>query len=241
VLDVDHSSWNAIQALENKLERLMYFGYSTFNHSGAEPRMRYVLPFERPLVCTGTQWRAAWPVLMEALGLLEYADPKCSNAARVYFLPQRQVRADPRVVSNMRNGFMLVPGDYLPRWPQGTVTERHYQGDVKRSELEPVMASERVLQAAEQALVRLGPAIQGCGGDQTTFKAGAILLNDYALPESQAMDLALTWNTHNEPPWEEEELALKLANGAMYAQKTYGCAREAVELNQEMERIARGS
>ncbi len=92
-----------------------------------------------------------------------------------------------------------------------------------RTEFGP--ASQYVLEAARKALQQHGPAIQGAGGDDHTFRAGAILRNDYALTEEEALPIAREWDrTNNQPPWGDDLLA-KLGNGEKYASGPYGESR----------------
>lgn len=96
-------------------------------------------------------------------------------------------------------------------------------------------ASERVLAAARERLERHGPSVKGRGGDQHTYQVGAILLHDFALAEDEAWTLAAEWNDRNtsvpgNPKWSDEKLALKLRNGARYAQGPRGRARALADL-----------
>lgn len=65
-------------------------------------------------------------------------------------------------------------------------------------------------------------AVEGHMGDQFTFVISCKVLN---LGVSEEMAVALItelWNPHCVPPWEEEELAVKIANAAAYAQNEAG-------------------
>lgn len=69
-------------------------------------------------------------------------------------------------------------------------------------------------------LKRTPPAIQGDGGDFTTFKTAA-RVRDFAVSESVALDLMLDhWNPRCEPPWDPEELQAKVNNAYRYAENT---------------------
>lgn len=86
-------------------------------------------------------------------------------------------------------------------------------------------ATPEDLAAAATALELHGPAIEGHGGDEHTFKAGAILTHDWALTDVEAWPLFCDWNDTCQPPWELTELRTKLNNGAKYGERPYGCAR----------------
>jgi hypothetical protein len=86
-------------------------------------------------------------------------------------------------------------------------------------------ATPEELEGAELALELHGPAVQGSGGDAHTFRAAALLTHDFALTEEEAWPLLWLWNKSCDPPWSDEELALKLRNGAEYGQGEYGARR----------------
>jgi len=90
---------------------------------------------------------------------------------------------------------------------------------------------------ARLAIQELGQAVSGAGGDLLTFKAGALLLNDFALPEEEAFKLALEWNLNNKPPWEPEQLREKLRNGGTYARKAFGNRSAAAELRAALKNV----
>ena len=89
-------------------------------------------------------------------------------------------------------------------------------------------------------LKRTPPAIQGDGGDFTTFKTAA-RVRDFAVSESVALDLMLDhWNPRCEPPWDPEELQAKVNNAYRYAENTPkepGSEFEAVEFVQDLHKL----
>lgn len=102
-------------------------------------------------------------------------------------------------------------------------------------------ATPDVLGEAAAALLEHGPAIEGEGGDEHTFKAAAILMNDFALTEDEALPLLEEWNETCDPPWEEEDLLTKLQMGGRERAKApeYGCKRRPDFLAELLERLAR--
>ena len=76
---------------------------------------------------------------------------------------------------------------------------------------------------ARQYLLNSAPvAIEGEGGDQTTF-ATANRLKDYGVSESNALKLMLDhWNDNCQPPWEAADLAQKVRNAYSYGQNQIG-------------------
>lgn len=67
-------------------------------------------------------------------------------------------------------------------------------------------------------------AIEGAGGDDTTFRVAA-RLRDFGLSSVFAFDLlSSSWNERCAPPWEEEELRRKVENAYLYATGSAGSA-----------------
>src|SRR5262249_9055911 len=61
------------------------------------------------------------------------------------------------------------------------------------------------------ARLRTREAIQGRGGDRTTYWAACVLVKDFALSVEQALPLLKEWNATNcKPPWNEADLLRKL-------------------------------
>ncbi|MBB3980115.1 hypothetical protein GGQ64_005362 [Rhizobium azooxidifex] len=80
-----------------------------------------------------------------------------------------------------------------------------------------------VAKATTWLMLRAPKAIEGEGGDQNTFQTAA-MLRDFGLSQAVALDLMLEhWNeSHAEPPWQPDELALKVQNAFTYATGSWG-------------------
>lgn len=75
---------------------------------------------------------------------------------------------------------------------------------------------------AVRFLTKTDPAIEGDGGDQRTFAVIA-RLKDFGLSRECALRLTLEhWNPRCEPPWEEEELSVKIENAYSYGASPQG-------------------
>jgi hypothetical protein len=71
-------------------------------------------------------------------------------------------------------------------------------------------------------------AIQGLGGDATTYAVCAALVKEYAISEFTALELLLKhWNPKCVPPWEATDLFTKIENANNYAVNTIGTATTA--------------
>lgn len=76
---------------------------------------------------------------------------------------------------------------------------------------------------ARDYLEKADPAVEGDGGDAHTFRVAA-RVRDLGVSEDTALGLMAAWNERCEPPWDPEELAIKVANAYRYAQNPEGSA-----------------
>lgn len=71
-------------------------------------------------------------------------------------------------------------------------------------------------------------AVQGQGGDATTFKVAA-RLKDFGVSANDAVLLMLQWNELCQPPWTPEEIERKVANAYKYGTEAPGAAAPEVD------------
>lgn len=84
---------------------------------------------------------------------------------------------------------------------------------------------------ARQWLIDTAPeAIEGAGGDEATYRTAA-RLRDFGLSEPMALELMLDhWNEEKaSPPWDPDELAIKVGNAFQYASGGWGAKTAAGE------------
>ena len=85
-------------------------------------------------------------------------------------------------------------------------------------------APEIALQRAQRVLATAEPAVQGSGGNATTYRTAATL-RDLGLSAAQTTEAMLgDWNDRCSPPWEAGELARVVHNAFRYAQNEAGAA-----------------
>jgi len=85
---------------------------------------------------------------------------------------------------------------------------------------------EYVEQATDWLINFAPPAIEGESGDHTTFTVAA-RIKDFGVSEESALELLVEyWNENNDPPWEIDDLAKKIANAYAYGQNDLGSATE---------------
>lgn len=71
-----------------------------------------------------------------------------------------------------------------------------------------------VLDRARRYLAKMPPAVSGQAGHDRTFHAACVLVQGFALSESEAYAVLSEWNIGCQPPWSERELRHKLADAA---------------------------
>ena len=81
---------------------------------------------------------------------------------------------------------------------------------------------ENVDQAKRYLLGRAPVAVQGQGGDNTTYKVCAATVRDYALSEHMALKLLTYWNERCTPPWTIEDLQEKVDRALRYGRGSIG-------------------
>ncbi|MHA1559180.1 MAG: hypothetical protein ACTSWI_00695, partial [Alphaproteobacteria bacterium] len=76
-------------------------------------------------------------------------------------------------------------------------------------------------------------AIEGAGGDATTYTVAA-MVRDFSISEPTALDLMLEhWNdTKAIPPWDPEDLAVKVRNAFNYAKNRHGSKAAGFAVNE---------
>jgi hypothetical protein len=102
-----------------------------------------------------------------------------------------------------------------------------------------------VLEAAREALVKHGPAIDQQGGGLHAVQAGMILMHDFALTEDEAWPLFVEWNETCVPPFDVEDdsksddsLRERLRRGQKYGSAEYGCRRTMDALQRALKIVA---
>lgn len=88
-----------------------------------------------------------------------------------------------------------------------------------------VVSSDNAARRAQEFLERYAPlAIQGSGGDETTYKVAA-RLKDIGCAEADALALMLDhWNDRCSPPWNPDDLRTKVRNAYAYGTLPPGTA-----------------
>lgn len=117
----------------------------------------------------------------------------------------------------------------IEKAPEWLVARLASQTKPRRADISASVSS-RAAERAIDYLVNLAPlAVQGQGGDETTFKV-ACKLKDLGCDELLAHELMFErWNSRCSPPWSAEELRGKIANAYSYGQNSPGIDDPSVE------------
>lgn len=87
------------------------------------------------------------------------------------------------------------------------------------------------LALAELLLRRQEPAVEGAGGDAHTYQT-ACRVRDLGVSEDVCLDLMMDeWNPRCSPPWDRDELALKIRNAYDYSTGQAGAKHPALQLD----------
>jgi hypothetical protein len=89
--------------------------------------------------------------------------------------------------------------------------------DVSVSEIDQGSAAKRVKKYLDSAPI----AVEGAGGDDTTYKVCA-RVKDFGLELEAAFELLSDWNDRCQPPWDPRELQIKLERAYRYGQNSVG-------------------
>lgn len=73
---------------------------------------------------------------------------------------------------------------------------------------------EEIIKLAEVYILDAPQAIEGAGGDATTFKVACDLVRGFDLSIDDAMPAMTAWNAKNNPPWTEQDLRRKLESAS---------------------------
>lgn len=79
-----------------------------------------------------------------------------------------------------------------------------------------------VFERARAYVDKCEPAIEGQGGDRVTFRVACVLVNDFGLPDDDALLLMQQWNRNCQPPWSDRDLEDKIQHAHDYAKKPAG-------------------
>jgi len=218
ILDQDHMTEEALAETLIKLGPYKRISYATHSDRPGDRCMRVVLALSEPVA--GADWEQFWDAVTNTLGIP--VDHQTKDVARLFFMPSRPSDADYFFESHegaeldVRMILTLAPAP-VPQVASSSTPSTYGP------------ASQELLDYARKALQKIGPAIQGHGGNDLTRQVWGTLTNNLALTEHEAMPLALEWNATCLPPWDPSELFSGPMRSGQSWNQTYGGERDAVE------------
>jgi len=133
------------------------------------------------------------------------------------------------------HGYVVAPGSTIdgvaytvltdrdPEWVPLTVDKKLKPPYVRSETMREADDNPAAVQAAINFLVSTPPAIEGQRGDETTFITAARLVREMSLSPSKAFELLCEhWNPRCSPPWDLDELRVKVENAAAYGNAEQG-------------------
>lgn len=235
---------NPLDAILDRLEPFQHFWHTSHSHGGIGPSgkpegaIRAVLNLSRPVL--PAEWPVFWIKAIHHLDLGAWIDKVAKDASRLYFFPRYATDAEPLFDSNPTGpkGKVLDVDTLLATQIPGVGTQTHPTVmPLSNTPNSFGPADEATLLAAYHDILKIGPAIEGQAGDNRTFAVCARLQNNWALTEAEVWPLLRLWNATCIPPWDETELATKLANAKAYASDSFGDARQAHQYQIECDTI----
>lgn len=111
----------------------------------------------------------------------------------------------------------------LPDWLAPSLRSNRQRVAKSETPLVDLDQPKNIELAKDYLLHRAPEAIEGAGGDETTYRVAA-RCRDYGLSEGVVLDLMLEhWNeVKASPPWAPDDLATKVANAFSYASGAWG-------------------
>jgi len=159
--------------------------------------------------------------------------------------PSTVAKLGPKLDTRGEGGYVLVPPSYVrdgkgidgpytyegecneirpaPAWIAGDIARlRDHQSAADNTELDLPASVERA-RTLLRNYVQVGDvAIEGQGGDNRTYQVACEVLALGLSPALTWQVMSDEWNEHCVPPWDEEELAVKVTNAAEYMQNDIG-------------------
>lgn len=193
----------------------------------------------------GPEGAEAWAELQIENGFVEtYTVASPREGQHLYFfgeLPTSVNRIRMKVDTRGNGSYALVPPSRLdgypnpyrvidartpaelPAWiPTHPGLQKREKATASYTDLDQPQNISRATRLLKDYVERGKVAKEGAGGDETTYRTACEVLN-LGLSEEAAVELLDTvWNPHCLPPWERDELAIKVSNAASYAQNEAG-------------------
>jgi len=109
-----------------------------------------------------------------------------------------------------------------PEWIVKKCNEKRVTKKAAKKSGKKISQKGAMIRAKEYLLQQAPVAIEGAGGDQTTFTV-AVRLKDFGLSASNCFEVMQdNWNENCQPPWAPDDLKQKIENAYAYGQNAPG-------------------
>lgn len=212
VLDFDALQAGDVERLFERLDGRLYVAHTSASHTEERPKWRVVMALTAPVAAAA--WRERWMAAVTHLELRGRLAPDrvAKNPSRLYYLPAHLEGVRPGL--RRGDGYPLamhaLPGLLAPK-PLRAPVLKWESSDFTRQ--------------ARNYLRKMGPAVEGAHGDDSTYRAACVVARDFGLSEAQALEVLREWNATCSPPWSDEELQAKPKHAIRYGKNEIGCRR----------------
>lgn len=202
-LDIDDPTSDppaTMRAISEALGDVETYVYSTYSSQPGAYRLRALVPYDAP--ATGEQHRASWSLVARVLaraGVI--VDRACSDPARGYY-----------VWSIPPSGAYYSGHIDGEPWPAARAAEAEIARRAAEQHRPQLRVSQRgdLVSRARSYVARMPPAISGSRGHDTLWAVARVLVADYGLDDTDAMDLLREYSARCQPPWSDRDLRHKM-------------------------------
>lgn len=163
--------------------------------------------------------------MQKALAKKFGTDPKISNLGRVMRMPGfLHQKGEPFLVRLIQVDDSaeceytiraLIEGFKIP------ITTPALKAAAKKKSKPREDEDERV-KRARAYVTKMGPAVEGSGGDAHTFKVATVLVRDFDLDDEHVTEIMEEWNETCQPSWSSDDLLTKIRNARAYGKGEVG-------------------
>lgn len=195
----------------------------------------------------GQEGVASWSELANkhALKGATYQVRTPRGGTHIYFsgsLPASVQKLGPKIDTRGRVSYVLVPPSVvsgkpysvidnsdaapLPDWVAPLLATTATPAPAAET-IDPKDAEQRGRSYLESLVKRGDVAVEGSGGDDRTYRVCAWLHDCGCTPEQSLALLLEIWNPHCRPPWDADDLGVKIEHASQYAQNPVGTSASA--------------
>lgn len=184
----------------------------------------------------GEVGEATWSALELEHGISDTFEVRTPRGGRhLYYIGDGKStvhKLGPKLDTRGEQGYVVLPGCSIPEGTYTLIQDRPlataptWAVEAAGATRDKVQGIEELDQPqnvarARSYLANEEPAIEGFGGDHHTFVVACTVL-DLGVSEEKAFELMQPWNDRCDPPWDADDLKVKIENAATYRQNGLG-------------------